>query len=82
LAEASRATEKLLSLSHTRSVDPFVVAWAYLGSKDKDRVIFWLQKAYMQHSNELVSLKVHPAFDFMRDDPRFQELSRRVGSGQ
>jgi len=36
----------------------------------------------MQHSNELVSLKVHPAFDFMRDDPRFQELSRRVGSGQ
>ena len=77
-AEASRAIEKLLSLNRTRSVDPFVVAWAYLRSGEKDQALFWLEKAYAQHSNELVTLKVHPAFDFMRDEPRFKDLLRRV----
>ena len=81
-AEASRAIEKLLSLNHTRSVDPFVVAWAYLGSGEKDRAVFWLEKAYAQHSNELVTLRVHPEFDFMRDEPRFKDLVRRVGLEQ
>ena len=80
--EASRAIEKLLSLNHTRSVDPFFVAWAYLGSREKDRAVFWLEKAYAQHSNELVTLKVHPAFDFMRDEPRFKDLLRRVALEQ
>jgi hypothetical protein len=34
--EARLATQKVLSLNNSRSVDPIIVAWAYLGLKDKD----------------------------------------------
>ena len=82
LAEARHATEQLLSLNNTHSVDPFLVAWAYLGSGDKQLSISWLEKAYAEHSNELVTLKVHPVFDFIREDPHFKDLCRRVGLGE
>jgi hypothetical protein len=41
-----------------------------------------LEKAYAQHSNGLTSLKVEPAYDPLRGDPRFQELLQRVGLAQ
>jgi hypothetical protein len=46
---------------------------------DKDRALAWLEKAYEQHSNEIVALKVSPAYDPLRDGPRFQDLIRRIG---
>jgi hypothetical protein len=41
-----------------------------------------LEKAYAQRSNFLTALKVEPVYDPLRDDPRFQELLRRVGLAQ
>jgi hypothetical protein len=38
-----------------------------------------LEKAYQQHFNAMTALKVDPVYDPLRDDPRFQELLRRVG---
>jgi tetratricopeptide (TPR) repeat protein len=48
-------------------------------AKDKDRVIYWLERAYQQHDSNLPYTRVGPLLDFMRDDPRFQDLVRRVG---
>ena len=59
-----------------------LVARPYLGLGDKDQSIAWLEKAYVQHSPELVSLKVSPTFDPLRGDRRFQDLVRRVGLAQ
>jgi hypothetical protein len=39
----------------------------------------WLEQGYKEHSNILHWLKVHPYF--LRDDPRFKDLLRRVGLG-
>jgi hypothetical protein len=51
----------------------------WLGPGDTDQALASLEKAYAQHSNLMVSLKVEPAFDPLRSDPRFQDLLHGVG---
>jgi hypothetical protein len=55
------------------------MAWAYAGVSDKEHTLMWLNRAYAKRSNVMTVLKVEPAFDFLRSDPRFQDLTRRVG---
>ncbi len=80
--QARHALHELLQLNESLSVDPIIIAWAYLGMGDKNQALLWLEKAYVQHSTELVSLKVSPACDPLRSDPRFQDLLRRIGLAQ
>ena len=53
-------------------------AAAYAWGKDKEKVIEYLNKAYADR-DKLTDLKVNKTWDFVRDDPRFKELVRRVG---
>lgn len=78
LAEAHRALEKLEQLNHRRQLDPAPIVIAYVGMGDKEEAFDWLEKAYAQHSNVLARLKVDPAFDPLRNDPRFKDLLRRI----
>jgi hypothetical protein len=72
------ALHQLLQSNQIHSVDPMIIAWAYLGTGDKDHAFGWFEKAYLRHSNELVSIKASPACDPLRTDPRFQDLLRRI----
>jgi TolB-like protein/DNA-binding winged helix-turn-helix (wHTH) protein/Tfp pilus assembly protein PilF len=45
----------------------------------KDQTIALLQQAVVNHSNAVTAMKVDPMYDFLRSDPRFQEVLRRVG---
>ncbi len=54
----------------------FVHDLAHLG--EKDQAFEWLEKAYEQREGLLMYLKGHPAFDPLRDDPRFLDLLRRI----
>lgn len=51
--------------------------YAYLGEKDK--AFTSLEKAYEMRVSGLKELKHKSSFDNLRDDPRFQDLLRRVG---
>jgi serine/threonine-protein kinase len=46
---------------------------------DKDAAFRWLERSVESHTRDLIFLKVEPAYDSLRDDPRFQQLLRRVG---
>jgi TolB-like protein/tRNA A-37 threonylcarbamoyl transferase component Bud32 len=46
---------------------------------DKERTIEWLEKAYEEHDNNIPYTGLNPLFDLVRDDPRYQDLVRRVG---
>jgi serine/threonine-protein kinase len=50
---------------------------AELGNKDK--AFEYLEKAFERREYRLVYLQVDPFFDSLRDDPRFEDLLRRVG---
>lgn len=80
--QAEQALRKLLALNRQHPMDPMVIVLAYVGLGNNVQAIAWLEKAYAQHSNGLTALKVDPAFDPLRSDPRFQDLLRRVGLNQ
>jgi TolB-like protein/Tfp pilus assembly protein PilF len=56
------------------------VFYAALGEKDK--AFAELNQAYENRDNLILRLKVDPRLDPLRDDPRFQELLRKVGFPQ
>ena len=66
-------------MSKQRYVSPYLIAIVYVGLGDKDQAFAWLDKAFQDRSSLLLWLKVEPQFDSLRDDPRFQDLLRRVG---
>jgi TolB-like protein/Tfp pilus assembly protein PilF len=78
-AEARRALDELERSNRRQTVNPAAMAWAYAGAEDKDHTLLWLNKAYAQRSNAMTALKVEPGYDFLRGDPRFQDLIHRVG---
>ncbi len=76
--DARRALNELLQWNTHTPVNPIVIAQAYAGLGEKQEALIWLEKAYAQHSDELVTLKVNPAYDALRGEPRFQELLHRL----
>ena len=76
---ARRALEKLEQLRGRRPMDPAPLLLARVGLGDKEAAFALLEEADPQHSTALPSLKVNPIYDPLRDDPRFDELMRRIG---
>ena len=60
-------------------VPAIVLVHFFARAKDKDRVILWLEKVYQRHESNIPYLGIDPEFDFVRDDPRFRDIMRRVG---
>ncbi len=56
------------------------IACSLLG--DRDEAFRWLEKAYEYHVQGLIYLNVDPEFDNLRSDPRFTDLTRRIGFQQ
>jgi tetratricopeptide (TPR) repeat protein len=59
-------------------VSDFLFAGFYASVGDKDSAFHSLERAYEQRNADLVFLKVYPWLDPLRDDPRFQDLVRRM----
>ncbi len=51
----------------------------WVGLNDKERALRALEEAFGDCEPCLVSLKVEPIFDALRDDHRFTDMIRRVG---
>jgi serine/threonine-protein kinase len=80
--DKARATlEQLKELSGERYVSPFCVALVHTGLGQNDEAFEWLNKAFDAHDHWLETLKVHPAIDLLRTDPRYGELLERMRLG-
>jgi len=81
-AEARRALRELEKMNKQHPVDPGAIAWALLGMGHREEALRWLQRAYEQHSNAMVIMKVEPLYDPVRKEAKFQELLGRAGLGE
>jgi len=79
--EAWTALDQLQTLRGQRYVSGYFLAVLYAALGAKDDALAWLQTAYEDRDDELVSLAVDPLLDSLRADPRFIALLRRVGVG-
>jgi TolB-like protein/DNA-binding winged helix-turn-helix (wHTH) protein/Tfp pilus assembly protein PilF len=69
LRERTRQTGKAPSVG-------LALVYAQLG--EKETAFEWLEKAYVERAGPLMYLNVDPAWDPLRDDPRFQDILRRM----
>ncbi|MCA1622912.1 MAG: protein kinase [Acidobacteria bacterium] len=57
----------------------YIVATYHAELGEKDKAFAELNKSYEEREFFMIVLKVDPRFDHLRDDPRLQELLRKVG---
>jgi TolB-like protein/DNA-binding winged helix-turn-helix (wHTH) protein/Tfp pilus assembly protein PilF len=80
--KARAELRKIEVMNKTQPPNHVMMALAYIGVGDNDAALRSLEKGYAERSNLLTALKAEPAYDPLRDDPRFQDLLRRVGLAQ
>jgi TolB-like protein/Tfp pilus assembly protein PilF len=71
--------KQFLERSKRGYLSPRFIAEAYIDLGERDQAFEWLDKAVQSRDSVSIWLKVHPEFDPLRSDPRFEELMRRVG---
>ena len=81
--DARRILDELLEMKKHQHVSSFVLAELYGNLGERTTAFEWLERAYEERSYAMVFLKVVLDFDEdFRQDPRFQDLIRRVGLAQ
>jgi serine/threonine-protein kinase len=78
----SLAAEALAARSNTTFTLPTETATLYAFAGMKDQALKWLDKGFDARDPNMVYIGVYPVFDLLRDDPRFQELLRRMNLPQ
>jgi serine/threonine-protein kinase len=68
----------LAERSRRSYVPPTSIAVIYAGLGEKENALEWLEKAWGEQDVGLHTLKVHPIFNGLCTDPRFQDLLRRM----
>ena len=87
LGQRQQAMSRLIELhelAKTQFVSPSAFALLSASLEDRrDESFKWLEEEFDRHANANVAmLSVHPGFDPIRHDPRFQNLLRRIGLPQ
>jgi tetratricopeptide (TPR) repeat protein len=78
-AEARTVLEELLKLSNGQYVSPYNIAMIFNGLNERDKTLDWLEKGLEKRDVRMTYLKVEPKWNNLHDDPRFQDLLRRIG---
>ena len=77
--EASDIRREFESNSGQKYISGYDWAMLYAGFRDKKQTLKWLEKAFADRNGRMVNLAVHPQFAFLRGEPAFQSLLRRMG---
>jgi len=88
LAAADRQEEARLMLDELQRrrnqeyIPATGIALIYAGLGENDKAFAWLEEGYKERAFQMQYLKLDPCWDSLRDDPRYIDLVRRIGSSE
>ena len=71
------AAETLVAFSQETYISPWFISFVYSFAGEKEQAVKWLERAYEMKDPNMPYL-ITPGFDILRDEPRFQDLLRRM----
>ena len=77
-AASRRTLAELRERAAKNFISPFLVAIACIGAGEIDEALTWLERGYASRDTYLVFLRSSPFMDPIRQDPRFQDVLRRM----
>jgi tetratricopeptide (TPR) repeat protein len=77
--EARAIVNEMLKPAEGKYLPAYNIALAHNCANDLDQTIIWLQRGIDQRDPRMTFLQADPKWDNLRNNPRFQELIRRVG---
>ncbi len=75
----AKLAEQFKAAAKKRYIPPTYFGMLFAGLGDRDKALEWLEKAFQERADGLTWLNVEPMLDEVRNDPRFQDLIRRIG---
>jgi TolB-like protein/tetratricopeptide (TPR) repeat protein len=78
-SEANRMLTRLAEMAESRAVPSSCFALVHLGMGETDAALTWLERGVQRHEASVITLKVHPAYDPLRGEARFQALLAAIG---
>jgi TolB-like protein/DNA-binding winged helix-turn-helix (wHTH) protein/Tfp pilus assembly protein PilF len=76
--EAKKIIEAVLEAHDKKYFPAPLLATVYAALGEKDQAFAWLEKGYAERDSDMEWLRVTPAFDPLRSDPRFAALLRKM----
>lgn len=73
------ALQVITQLNQREYVSALEVASIHLALGDKKNVFEFLNRAFNERSFHITYIKIRPEFDSIRNDPRFEDLIRKIG---
>jgi len=70
--------ERLHARARERNIPTTCFAVVHLGLGETEQALDWLERGCAEHEMSLSALGVHPIYDPLRAEPRFQALLKRV----
>lgn len=77
-AKARAILEELQRQAKQKYVSAFQMALIHVGLGENEEALRWLEQAYEERATLLTYVGRDPRFDPLREDPRFQDLIRRI----
>jgi TolB-like protein len=75
----AKLADQFKAAAKKRYIPPTYFGMLFAGLGDRDKALDWLEKAFDERADGLTWLNVEPMLDEIRNDPRFQNLIRRIG---
>ena len=79
LAKARQMLTRLEKMRSLRYAPATCLALTCLGLGEMDQALTWLERGVEQRESNIVLLGVHPAYEELRGNPRFEKLTAQLG---